>query len=167
MNAQCKPIETKNQVSFNKQAVAIIARSKGELVFVVGSDNESTGESFFKLVNGKKSAVNYRSLIITERDAIFAVANSESNQDLENKIRELLKDEVCAMPSNFDNEKRVAYIMSGDSSLKFTNASATKYFKYNVSLIGNPKYLLVFKMSKTRYIMSDFYVTHVKNQTFN
>ena len=52
--------------------------------------------------------------------------------------------------------------MNGDSTLKFTNASPFKYFKYLVSLLGNPKHVIVFKISDYDYKQSEFYKVNVK-----
>lgn len=156
-----------NCVVFDKQAISVLARVKSELVFIIGTDNDNTGKAFEGLISGARTMINYRGLNITDRDCIIAIANFTDSPALERKVYDIVKEESCCMPSSFDFKSRSATRIHGEKHLRFTDASPMKYFKFHASLIGNPKYLLVFKMSKSRYQSSNFYINVVKTPQSN
>ena len=155
-----------NKVVYNRQIASVLARSKGYLILIVGSDNEDTGKVFQELAARRRYFVNFRGLEITDDNSILAISNLTEDTGLVSKLNDILKDESRCMPSNFDFENRAAIRMNGEKHIRVTYAAPMKYFKFHVSIIGNPKHILMFKIRPDVYKSSDFYKQFIANQSY-
>jgi len=78
-------------------------------------------------------------------------------------IKKIVVDDNTRMPANFDFETRSAplYNTSIGKIVKQVTGTHEKYFKYHISLIGNPKLAIVFTIDADRLKNSELYQSFI------
>lgn len=85
-------------------------------------------------------------------------------------IKKLVVDGNTRMPANFDCETRSAplYKTSIGRIVKQVDGTAEKYFKYHISLIGNPELAVVFNIDGDTFKQTEVYQEFINQfQTTN
>lgn len=146
-----RPVNVKdinNIVSFRKQSLAVFGKNDSDVFVVSGTDDKEVAKEYTKLVNGEIKSLIVNNVLV--RRVVINGDIENINVNLESKINTAHNriGSEAWMPSTFDFDNRCAYKMNNEDHLKYTNAYGFKYLKYCLSIIGNPRYFLIWTIDK-------------------
>ena len=152
----------KNAVLFPQLDIIPLITKDNDLFMIIGSDKDNTGKYFHKLVEGRVHSIDYRGLKIDTQNAILTGYDFSKTGFVGEKLNNLVYGEKLWMPTNYDDDTRCAYKYGTNDCIKYTEPHVADYMKYCISRLGNPKYHLLFKITKHVYKASKFYEDVIK-----